>query len=245
MAARRALKAAGLPASYDVGVLAEAINHLLSEIQDEYGITVSEAVFTASHLIALYKDDLQDVAYHLKIRYVTPKHQFEPYICEAASAWAGHGLGLCEHWRDDERCIEESKQFPQIPVLAVHYSRNALTVALDMIRVAIGVFEPEYRHVENFTLGHDALGSYSSTQDYWVDVKATLLYIMTEFPLFKKPEKILVTGDTVNEEFLSFLQKTMEEHVGKVLPILSEDAMVVSAKGAAEFMRRGAAPWSD
>ncbi|TVY92397.1 hypothetical protein LAWI1_G001852 [Lachnellula willkommii] len=243
-ALREALKATGLPASYEVGVLAHTIKHLRSQLEADFGIVVSEAVFTSSHLVALYRDDLEDVAYDAGIKYVTPKHQFKPILWETGSAYAGHGLGLCEHWRDEERCREEEDRWPEITVLAVHYSRNALTTSLASVTGATQVWEPDYRHEENFTLGSDGMNAYPSLDNYWADVRETLLLTMTTFPFFPKPEKILVTGDRAHGYFMKMLRETLNDYLGHVPPILSIDPREVSAKGAAEFMRRGPAPWS-
>jgi len=101
--ARLALKTMGLPASYEVGVLAQVIQHLRSQLEFEFGISISEAGFTSSHLLALYQDDLEDVAQFVGINYVTPRWQFKPIIWETAAAYAGHGLGMCKHWRDQKR----------------------------------------------------------------------------------------------------------------------------------------------
>jgi hypothetical protein len=244
MAARLALKTIGLPASYEVAVLANVIRHLRSKLESDYGISISEAVFTSSHLVALYQDDLEDAAWNVGIKYVTPKSQFQPILWETATAYAGHGLGICEHWQDEDRCKEEEAQLPSITILAVHYSRNALTVSLPKIWAAVAVWEPDYRHIENFTLGSDVISGYSNPEDYWTDVRGALSGTMLEFTSFPKPTKILITGDKAYGYFMEFLEETIKDHIGSVPPIISEDAVVVAAKGAAEFMRRGPAPWS-
>ena len=101
--ARLALKTVGLPASYEVGVLAAVVHHLRSQLESDFGINISEAVFTSSHLIALYQDDLEDVAENLGIRYVVPRLQFKPILWETAASYAGHGFGMCKHWQDQDR----------------------------------------------------------------------------------------------------------------------------------------------
>jgi hypothetical protein len=101
--ARMALKTLRLPASYEVGVLAQAIQHLRSQLEFDFGISISEAVFTSSHLLALYQDDLEDAAENIGIKYVAPRWQFKPILWETAAAYAGHGLGMCKHWRDENR----------------------------------------------------------------------------------------------------------------------------------------------
>ncbi|KAI0840948.1 hypothetical protein F5Y06DRAFT_308583 [Hypoxylon sp. FL0890] len=244
-AVRNGLKKLGLPASYDVDVLAGVIKQLRSDLESEYHIRVSEAVFTSTHLLALYQDDLMDMADHVGIKYVIPKEQFKPILWETAAAYAGYGLGLCEHWRDVDRCQRETDDMPKINVLVVHYSRTALTTGLVPIRNAVGAFEPDPLHVENFTLGSDAISDYLNPEDYWADVKDVLLNVMRRFPGYQGPHKIMMTGDMVhNEDFMKFVKETIEQHRGFVPPILYEEALTAAAKGAAELMRRGPAPWS-
>lgn len=243
-ALRAALKTAGLPASYEVGVLSHVIKRLQSRLEADFGIFISGAVFSSSHLLALYQDDLEDAAYDAGIKYVTPNHQFKPILWETGSAYAGHGRGMCEHWQNEGRCREEEERWPQITVFAVHYSRNALTTSLARVSAAIAVWEPDYRHEENFTLGSDGISAYPSLEKYWADVRETLFLTMTTFPGFSRPEQILVTGDRADGYFMDFLRDSLNDYLCHVPPIISTDAIEVSAKGAAEFMRRGPAPWS-
>ncbi|KAI1142333.1 hypothetical protein F5Y05DRAFT_222803 [Hypoxylon sp. FL0543] len=242
---RNGLTKVGLPASHDVGILAGVVKQLRSDFESEYHIRVSEAVFTSTHLLALYQDDLMDLADHLGIKYVIPKRQFKPILWETASSYAGYGLGLCEHWRDEDRCTEETHSLPKINLLSVHYSRTALTTALVPIKTAVGAFEPDPLHIENFTLGSDAIGDYPNPEDYWTGVKDVLLNALRRFPGYEGPHKIMMTGDMAqNEDFMKFVKDTIEQHRGLAPPIIYEDALTAAAKGAAELMRRGPAPWS-
>ncbi|KAF8848382.1 hypothetical protein BDZ45DRAFT_732963 [Acephala macrosclerotiorum] len=236
--ARMALKTLGLPASYEVGILAQVIQHLRSQLEFDFGISISEAVFTSSHLLALYQDDLEDAAENGGIKYVAPRWQFKPILWETAAAYAGHGLGMCKHWRDEDRCREENTQLPETTVLAVHYSHNALTVSLAEIQTAFDTWEPDYRRVENFALGSNAIPGYPSSNEYWANVKETLLQIMDKYPLFARPKTVMVTGDMAYGHFMKFLKETLYDYLGELPPILSSDAMAVVAKGAAEIMRR-------
>jgi hypothetical protein len=223
-------------------VLADAVSQLRSRLEDTHGIRVTEAVFTASHLLALYQDDLEDAADQLGIRYVTPKRQIRPFVWESAATYAGYGMGLCEHWEDDELCAKEERQMSIIPALSVHYTSVALTVALPRISFAVGAFEPEHAHVEHFTLGHDAIVGYPSTVEYWADVKSALVYLIDQ--LGQQPQRIIVSGDRADTFFLGFVGATMRDHLGSTPTIYADLTEVVAARGAAELMRRGAAPWS-
>jgi len=129
-------------------------------------------------------------------------------------------------------------KLPDVTVLAVHYSHNALTVSLAEISTAVSTWEPYYRRVENFTLGSDAIPGYTSSNDYWADVKRTLLQIMKEYPGFARPTTVMITGDMAFGSFMEFLKETLAEYLGQPPDILSSDATVIAAKGASELMRR-------
>lgn len=224
-----------------MGVLADVVRHLRSQIEGAFGVRITEAVFTASHLVALYQDDLQDVAAYLGLRYVTPRREFHPLVWETSSVYAGHGRGLCKAWWNATECALEP--MPQVALLSVHYSRTALTVALATMYGG-GLWEPEYRHSENFTLGREAMAGYANEEIYWEDVKLQLLTIMVAFPAFPKPDLVVVTGDAVERDFTEHLEAALLGNMGRIPEILSGEPVVVAAKGAAEFMRRGPAPWS-
>jgi len=236
---RRLRKKVGLPATADVGILATVIKKLRSQIESDLKITVSDATLTTTHLEALYQDDVEDICEYAGFKYATPGSLQRPILWETSSAYAGYGLGICKHWQNHTQCGIESAAFPSLDVLAVHYSRTALTSTLAVIRVALGTWDPVYRRVENFNLGSDAKASYASEDDYWRNVKGALLQRMLEIPAMKKPVRIILTGDMVHGDFMHMLEEAMKDHIGEVPPIFSDDAVVVAAKGAAEFRRRG------
>lgn len=120
----------------------------------------------------------------------------------------------------------------------MHYSHNALTVSLAEIQTVFGTWEPDYRRVENFTLGSDAIPGYPSSNEYWANVKKTLLQIMDKYSGFARPEVVMITGDMAYGYFMEFLKETLSDYLGKLPPILSSNATVVAARGAAEIMRR-------
>lgn len=241
--ARRAKKKAGLPASPDVGALATVIKELRSQIESELKITISDATLTTTHLEALYQDDVEDICENAGFKYIIPKSLFKPILWETSSAYAGYSFGLCEHWQNDTTCQSEGQAFPMREILAVHYSRTALTSTHASIRTAIATIEPWGFRVENFKLGSDAKSTFENDEDYWRKVKEVLLQVMVKFPAMEKPERIILTGDMVDDEFIHHLEEAMNDHLGRVPPIFSDNALVVAAKGAAEFRRRGQSPY--
>lgn len=228
-------KKAGLPASADVGTLASVIKTLRSQLEADLNIRISSAILTVAHLVALYQDDAQDIFEYVGIEYIEPKNQFRPLLWETAAAYAGYGLGICEHYHDKDICENEEQSLPRVSVFAVHYSRTALTTALVFLWQATALWEPDYRHLENFNLGSDAMARYASPDEYWRDVNGTLEKLID---LWQFPQMVILTGDMVQGELIDVVQAVLYDRLKKTLPIYSDDATVVAAKGAAELKRR-------
>jgi len=243
--ARRALKKAGLPASIEVGILATVIKELRAQIESELKITVSDAVLATTHLEAIYEDDVEDICENAGFQHITPKGAYRPMIWETGVAYGGYGFGWCEHWQNDTQCHTEIIELPARTILAVHYSRTALTSTLAYIQEPVGSWEGYGHRVENFTLGSNSKRKYKREDDYWTDVKGAILQKMMETPALRKPVMIILTGDmTSDDDFRRVLEEGIEDYLGWLPPIYSDDAVVVAAKGAAELRRRGKAPWS-
>ncbi len=122
-----------------------------------------------------------------------------------------------------------------------HYSRQALTTSLVVIKTAVALWEPDYRHTEDFTLGYDAISGGESEEKYWDAVRYDLQALMVQNQHYERPSKIILTGDmALNERFTRVLREAMVNVIGKVPPIFSSSPEFVAAKGAAEFRRRKA-----
>ncbi len=104
MLARKALKKVGLPASPEVGVLGSAVRKLRSQIESELGIHVANAILTTTHLVAMYEDDAEDICEYASIKHVPVQIFMAPPIWETSAAYAGYGLGLCEHYKNETEC---------------------------------------------------------------------------------------------------------------------------------------------
>jgi hypothetical protein len=237
---RAARKAIGLPASPDVGALAQLIRSLRQKAESELKIHILSAVIAVSHLVALYQDDVKEAFEYLGIDYVEPNPYFSPVYWENSAANAGYGLGMCEHYTDPEACTEEENRMPELSILAVHYSRNALMTSLLATKTANGIWEPDYRHQEDFTLGYDALNVGGKEDKYWDIVRSRIQACMVpENFNFEHPSQVILTGDmALDETFARVLNEAVMNVVGKDVPIFSKDPEFVVAKGAAEQMRR-------
>jgi hypothetical protein len=86
---------------------------------------------------------------------------------ETSVAYAGYGLGLCSIYTNVLACNDEQHNWPQDIVLAILYTRSALTVAFSITASAYYLWEPIGRHLEDFTLGNDAKHDNPREEYYW------------------------------------------------------------------------------
>jgi hypothetical protein len=113
-------------------------------------------------------------------------------------------------------------------ILAVHYSKKALMTSLIAMKTATALWEPEYRHQEDFTLGYDAISGGTKKEKYWEAVRDQIQGCIEGHngQNFKRPVKIVLTGDmALDETFTRVLNETVVNVVGKSLPIFSKQSI--------------------
>ena len=214
---------------------------MLSHLRDLVEIRIHQPVTSASvttiHLAALYREDLEDACEYLGLEYVPLPPRYD-ILYDTLAAYAGYDLGLCSDYTDREVCKHEQQAMPEVVVMAVLYTRNVLTVTLSITKSAAYLYEPDYRHLEDFSLGHDAR-TQMDENDYWNSVGLALESIMLENPYYERPAKVLLMGDCVGDEnFQRVLLQVLSNQVAEMPDILMEDSENVAAKGAAELAKR-------
>ena len=231
-------KAIGLPASSDVGYLANMIIALRSAVEKHLQTSISSAGITTPHLAALYPEDMLDVCEYAKLECTSwPMQTGKLY--QTTTAYVGYGYGLCHDYMDREGCKKEQRDMDDVVVMAVLFTQTALTVTLSVTASAPALWEPDYRHRENFDLGYDSHTRREDEHGYWDAVTTQLEQIMVENPYYKRPAKLLLMGDGIGDEkFRAALDKVLDRQMQTLPEILSHEAEFVAAKGAAELMKR-------
>lgn len=241
---RQARKALGLPASDEVDAISTLLKALQVAVEHHLGYNIIDNVVATPHLVALYEEDLADVSDYLglKLQYLPYWHN---HITETGAAYVGYGFGLCSNYTDPPGCNAEMKAMPSENVMAVLYTKQALTVTLSKMQSAWYMWEPRYRYREHLDLGHDALEEGSKEEYYWENVRQALMGIMVANPYYPLPDRVLLMGDCANErKFRVVLDDALGSLMGKFPSILAEDTVYVAAKGAAELAKRGPYyPW--
>ncbi|KAK3065286.1 hypothetical protein LTS18_003160 [Coniosporium uncinatum] len=247
---RRARKSAGLSASDDVGALAEMITALRAEAEKYLNASITSAVATTPHLVALYDEDIADAFEHAALS--SPEvWLFKHLVYSTSAAYAGNGLGLCENYATDPKgCYEEWNSRPSEVVMTVLYTQTALSVTLSSVKSAYYLWEPTYRYIIDFDLGSaatpDAETDREGWEEYWRKVQGKLVSIMEQFPRYAKPARVLLMGESAADDtFRRFLDSALKGVMEKSPRWEVGDEMFVGAKGAAEFAKRAPfeGPW--
>ena len=228
----------GLPASKDVGYLAQLLSHLKVQVEEYLGAPIESAGVTSPHLVALYQEDLQDAFEYVGLRYLTFPVRYD-VLYETSASYAGYGYGLCSDYTERAACKEEQQNMASEVVMAVLYTRTVLTVSFSVVKSAYYLYEPDNRYLTNFTLGYDARSQWASDEEYWVEVAKNLEELMAENPNYKRPDKVLLMGDQVHDNaFMQILEEVLRRQTTDEPEILSQDSQFAAAKGAAELAKR-------
>ena len=235
---RRARKSVGLPASKDVGVLAKMVSSLRDQVEEQTGRDIKAASVAIPHLPALYHEDLLDAFEYAGLEYLKIPVRYD-MLYETNAAYAGYGFGLCSDYHAIKACDEVQADMPQDTVMAILYTRTALTVSLSVLKSAYYLYEPPNRYVSDFDLGFDVRSSDKSNEEYWNRVASKLEQIMVKSPYYALPSKVLLMGDCVNNEvFQDVLTRVLEKRFSEMPEVLGEDPVGSAAKGAAELAKR-------
>ena len=210
---------------------------------EEHIPSIPSVGITTPHLVALYEEDLRDACEYAEMDCRAFPMRYE-ILYETSSAYAGYGFGLCDDYTDKATCKKEQDDMDSEVVMGVLFTRTALTVSLSVVKSAYYLYEPETRHLLDFDLGFDSPLHHENPHDYWNAVENQLKKFLVENPYFKRPDKVLLTGDcTEDEDFKRTLDKALRDQVGneKMPEIFSMNADFVAAMGAAELAKR--LPW--
>ncbi|KAL9110138.1 MAG: hypothetical protein Q9227_005332 [Pyrenula ochraceoflavens] len=245
---RDARKSIGLPASDDVGLLAELFEALLEEAEAYIKEPISEAFFTTPHLLALYQEDIQDVYLHLGMPFPEGSaFHFRPLTQETAGAIAGHDLGICPTFWNATTCLDEVRNtLPVYRYMVVSYTRNAFTASLGTGRAALAVPGFFYQHREDFELGSDVANIIDdddweeARDEYWTRIRDHIVAVWVSDIKKQNIDKLILIGESAGD--VEFVRNVVEQlktlQHGEVPEILMDDAVFATSKGAAQILLR-------
>lgn len=235
---RAARKRLGFPASNDVGLLSELIHHLRTQTEASLGQSIDFVVVSFSRNIALYEEDINDAIEYAGLKPLTGS-SFDQQPHELAVAFAGSGLGFCEHYNDVEKCKEEENRLPREQVLAISYTKDAFEVSLSTIDNAYQPYEPKNSHFIDWNLGEGSLADYSRVDAYWAVVRRKMLELSYRDYVKKPITQVVLLGESaLGETFQRVLLAALHEFQDELPTIHRADPLYLAAKGAAEFAKR-------
>ena len=167
-------------------------------------------------------------------------------VAPVGAAAAANGLGLCQNFTDIYACENEETSMPTNRLLAVEYTKSALSITLSPFQASRTGYD--WINSRAWDLGSNARPSATETskeiEKYWQRVREEIQKIPARVPADRSINRVLVMGESVlREEFLRVMQDALHD----VLPdgVLAEtqehrvvDPTFAAARGAAEFGKR-------
>ncbi|CZR67395.1 uncharacterized protein PAC_17294 [Phialocephala subalpina] len=239
-AKRLARKFKGIPSTEDVATLSSMLSQLRWLFSRETHMDVYGVVLSMRQMANLLPEDLTEAldwsAMYLIRSY---KHQYGP-LHNANSAWAGMGMGICEHWQDIEKCEEEEERFTPKQSLALTYTYDELAVEIVVMLNA----HTSFRIVqERFTdLSYGTWDNDRSNMTYWDTIgrKVVETSKKSAWPI----EELILMGEYAEEKrFLDSIWKALGDtlDIQKLWEPLQRpgfNAEFVAARGAGEMAKR-------
>ena len=236
---RQLKKRRGLPATEDVGIIANVLKNLRLECERKLGREVTAAVAARPKLPGITVEDLDDAMQYAGLRSLRA-YNYLGDVSETSAAFAGMGYGLCSKPRDLDICEDEEAEMPLQYVLAVSLTHNSLIVTHTVLTDANASWE--LKTVFEYNLGLEALKNYRDVSIYWDKVRSTIrnVALISDEPL---TTLLLLGEDGTNAKFLEVLRDALGDTQGTTsasLGVLSTtpDSLYVAAIGAAEFAKR-------
>jgi len=142
---RSARKAVGLPASFDVAVLARLIGPVVKVVEETDSSPIS-ALISFPALRGLYQEDIVDAATYVGLDKIANGYEYHPH--ELVATFAGHGLGLNPSGNDTD-------EFEHRPTLLVEYTEKALLLHHRYMTKAVEIPWPHMQLQMSFDMGSD------------------------------------------------------------------------------------------
>ena len=263
---RNVRKKLGRPATYEIGIIAEAIQPVFHELykQMERPYSSNAALLVTPALMGFYDEDEEDLMNHMGYSQWKPQHGRQahlfdmgcqgPYELQAAEAAAG--MGICEHYQDREQCKKEMEAFPSKYTVGVQWTSRGMIVSRGEMFAAEIV--DSYDGTMHSGFGGMELGSASPQKVYdeeaWWEMVMTRLQHQLVIPSRQNVSDIFLYGESFEgedgERMERLVRAVLDPYQEEDIKVHREDPQYMVARGAAELVRRAAwwsrmMPWND
>ena len=169
-------------------------------------------------------------------------------VAPVGAAAAANGLGLCQNFTDIEACENEEASMPMTRVLAIGYTRTALSITLSPFQASRNGYD--WTNNRAWDLGANArpeeTDAEKDIEKYWRRVREEIQKIPARVPAVRPINRVLVMGESVlDEDFVRVMADALHDVLDDgVVPIEIDqlpttiDPTFAAARGAAEFGKR-------
>jgi hypothetical protein len=231
---RSARKRIGLAASSDVAVLSRVLRQVLDlQCADpRTGLRDNLVVISYPALYGLSQEDIADAAAYLGLSKLSSNHDYQPRSIVAA--YAGHGLGLCEHHRDKETCRQEGLKLPVRQVVFVEITEHTLFLHAKVMREAYETANHDIAIFTNFNFDHLEVPKRADKIGH-----AVQQFLQEKYKNVGLPDKftVIMTGSKIDKEVTETIEKAVRD-LDCYVEILNSEPEYIAARGAAELAWR-------
>lgn len=227
---RSARKKIGLPASFEVGIIAKLVSSVLQLVPDSEKSAIS-ALISFPALRGLYQEDMTDVMTYLGLHRIRAGYELRPH--ELVGSFAGTGLDLNQR----VNTMDDACEFPTRPTLLIEYTEVALMLHHSWMDKAI---EIAWRYMQlkmSFDMGSDQ----QPEEDDIIECIIRFLYdeYVKQLPP-PVPEKVtvLITGSEASlaDGKVERAARKAVAALGSKIDIFASNPEYIAARGAAELV---------
>jgi len=236
-AKRKRNKDRGLPATEDVGTIANILVQLRHVTELRLDQNMTAAVTAIPYLPGLTREDLEDAMEYAGLKMLRGYNLYRD-LNEVQAAYAGLGNGLCHEPQDIKSCEDEEVDMRDYQVLSISFTDWMLSLTLSVCYAAHQCWDYSSEH--DVDLGMRFEHRRGLDQDYWARVRRAIRRFAE---LAWRIDKLQLFGEGVaNEHFEEALRgalRDLEPRTGVVVNVSEKvEPLGLVARGAAEFAKR-------
>jgi len=236
-AKRQRNKSRGLPATEDVGTIANVLITLRSMAELHLAQDVTAAVTATPNLPGLGREDLEDAMEYARMKLLRSYNYFGD-VDEVSAAYAALGNGLCQYPEDIQSCEDEGRDMPYYRVLSISFTQ--LLLSLKMSSCGSPALCSVYISEDDFDLGLRFKNSYGPEWSYWTAVRRSIRRFAE---LQSGIDKLQLCGEAAsNENFLEALRSALRDLEPRTEVAIGGsgrlEPLSLAARGAAELAKR-------
>lgn len=205
-AKRQRNKRRGLPATEDVGTIANILISLRRMTENQLGYNVNTAVTAVPHLPGLTEEDLEDAMEYAAMKMLRSYNYFGN-VFEASAAYASLSNALCKHPEDIRSCNDENDGKFITGVLSISLSEMLLSLKMSVCAPTAQCWD--IASEDHFDLGLRFKNSYYPEWRYWAAMRREMRRFLEYHSM---TDRLQVFGEAASDEdFLEALNGALRD----------------------------------